>query len=69
MESFQFEGGCIIGWIEDRVKQLAAQGISVNCTVVQKYLLSEPVASTGLKGKPDLMDMDPIGMDTEGESE
>jgi hypothetical protein len=67
MEYFPFERRCIIGWIEDRLRELAAQGVKVDMTIAGKYLLSEPITSTGLEAKVDIMELDPI--DPEGESE
>ena len=65
MESFQFEGGCIIGWIEDRIKELEALGLKVNMNIAEKYILSEPTASTGIKAKLDPLEEDVLGGDVD----
>ena len=49
--------------IRKRLRELTEAGLEVDMDIVQKYLLTEPTPSTGIKAKLDPLEMDPIGGD------
>ncbi len=54
-------------YIRTRVKELVEAGLSVDQSVVEKYLIHPSEPPAGLNEKPGLMDMDPLDVEIQVE--